>query len=226
MTPQEQQLLQDFLTQLVEVKGIAKDPAADALIAQALAKQPDAAYLLVQRSLLVGNALTEAQAQIARLEAQVQAARPAQSAGGFLDASSWGRRGAQTASSPTAAATSLTGTPLGGPARGMTPAAAMAATPQPAARSGFLGNMAATAAGVVGGAFLFQGLSHMMNSDSASQSAQNQPATLDSTPLPPTSTAATGTGHDGYDGGSSSYDMASYDTSNDAGSGDESSGDA
>ena len=239
MTPQEQQLLENFLAQLVEVKGIAKDPAADALIAQAVARQPDAAYLLVQRALMVGDALTEAQAQIARLEAQLHAARPAQPANGFLDAATWGRRGAHTASSAPAA-TSVTGAPLGAAVgapvsatgRPLAPAAMapapMAAAPQ-AGRSNFLGSMAATAAGVVGGAFLFQGLSHMMHGNSPAQTAQNaqtQPTPFDDTPLPPTSTAAADTGHDGYDGGNTSYDnTALNDTGNDASFDDGSSAD-
>ena len=49
MTAKESQMLQDFLTQLTQANGIAKDPEADALINAAVSRQPDAAYLLVQR---------------------------------------------------------------------------------------------------------------------------------------------------------------------------------
>jgi hypothetical protein len=47
MTPQESQMLQEFLTQLTQAKGIAKDSEADALIRAAMSQQPDAGYLLV-----------------------------------------------------------------------------------------------------------------------------------------------------------------------------------
>lgn len=71
MTPQEQLLLDDFLQRLAAVNGVAKDAQADALIHQRLAGQPDALYLLVQRSLLQQHALDAAKAQIAQLQAQV-----------------------------------------------------------------------------------------------------------------------------------------------------------
>src|SRR4029453_17567042 len=70
MTPQENQLLQDFLAQLTRAQVVTKDPDAQALIARALAKQPDAAYLLVQRALLLEQALKQAQAEIAQLQEQ------------------------------------------------------------------------------------------------------------------------------------------------------------
>lgn len=162
MSPQESQALQDFLNQLIQARGIAKDPQADALIASAVAQQPDAAYLLVQRALLVDQALNAAKVQIANLQSQIQAAQtPAR---GFLDpANAWGNSAAP-ASRPTA-------TPY--PSAPMQQQAAPAyQTPlqAPAAAPGFfgggignvLGNVATTAAGVAGGAFLFQGIEHLM----------------------------------------------------------------
>ena len=47
MNPSDEKMLQDFLGQLVQARGVAKDPEADALIARAVAQQPDAAYLLM-----------------------------------------------------------------------------------------------------------------------------------------------------------------------------------
>lgn len=93
MSPQENQSLQDFLNQLVQVRGIAKDPQADAIINSAVAQQPDAAYLLVQRALLMEQALNTAKTQIATLQRQLlqatQTAQPAPS-GNFFDANAWG----------------------------------------------------------------------------------------------------------------------------------------
>ena len=88
MTPPERQLLEDFLNQLTGVRGTVKDPQAEALIANAVATQPDAAYLLVQRVMLMDRALASAKAQIAQLQAQL----PANTVGGgFLGGSGRGR---------------------------------------------------------------------------------------------------------------------------------------
>lgn len=166
MSPQENQSLQDFLTQLVQVRGIAKDPQADAIINSAVAQQPDAAYLLVQRALLMEQALNTAKTQIATLQRQLsQAAQPAPS-GNFFDANAWGN------SAPAVAR------PSGAPMMAA-PTYPPASTPSmqntaPVASPGFfgggagsmLGTVAATAAGVAGGAFLFQGIEHLMHPNS------------------------------------------------------------
>lgn len=157
MTPQENQALQDFLNQLTQVRGIPKDPQAEAMISSAVSQQPDAAYLLVQRAMLLDQALNGAKAQIAQLQNELQS-RQSSGAGGFLDsATAWGR--------------SATGAPQPAPA---SPAYTQNPAPMqnaaPAARPGFLGggggsflgNMAATAAGVAGGAFLFQGIENLL----------------------------------------------------------------
>jgi hypothetical protein len=173
MNQQESQLLQSFLDQLVQVRGITKDRDADAMIARALSQQPDAAYLLTQRALLQDQALEAAQARIVELERQAAAPSAPAAASSFLSGGGWGRR-PQAASTP-AVETSVTGRPL--------PANRMAAVP-PAASAGFgratgggfLPTMAATAAGVIGGAFLFQGIQHLMNSGASAQPAGNAAA--------------------------------------------------
>ncbi|RGA57306.1 DUF2076 family protein, partial [Klebsiella pneumoniae] len=68
MSPQEQQALENFLAQLTQARVGAKDPQAEARILDAVARQPDAAYLLVQRAMLLDQALASAQAQIATLQ--------------------------------------------------------------------------------------------------------------------------------------------------------------
>ena len=88
MNPQERALLQEFLQRLIQIRGIEKDPQADALIAQAVAQQPDAAYLLVQRALLLEQALEAAKAEIAQLNDQLRGGGER----GFLaDANGWGQ---------------------------------------------------------------------------------------------------------------------------------------
>ena len=155
MSPEENQLLTTFLTQLSQVNGIVKDPQAAAMIADTAARQPDATYLLVQRALLQDQAIKTARERIAALEAQVRAA-PAATSGSFLDAgnNAWGRSTTLPASA---------GYPTAPPQ--YAPAATMPAAGGLFGGGGgsFLTTMAATAAGVAGGAFLFQGIESMMH---------------------------------------------------------------
>jgi hypothetical protein len=172
MNQQENQFLQDFLNQLVQARGIAKDPQADTLIASAVSQQPDAAYLLVQRALMAEQALNAAKAQIAALQNQLQSAQSSSgSATGFLDAANaWG---SSASNAPRTVSPALM--PVPGQQQFAAPSQPQYAVPNQApARaaatpgflsgggSGFLGNMAATAAGVAGGALLFQGIGSMM----------------------------------------------------------------
>jgi hypothetical protein len=142
MTPQENQVLQKFLTQLAQAQVSTKDPDAQAMISTALAQQPDAAYLLVQRALLLEQALQQAKSQLAQLQEQ-------------RDPVAGGNRAASQAWPSTAGAA---------PA----PVSAPQAQPAPQVAStssgwgSFLGTAASTAAGVAGGAFLFQGLEGLL----------------------------------------------------------------
>jgi hypothetical protein len=79
MNPHEQAILENFLDKLVRVRGTRKIPEADAMIRRAVDRQPDAAYLLVQRSLMLGQALEETKARLAEYEL-------GQEQGSFLDA--------------------------------------------------------------------------------------------------------------------------------------------
>lgn len=171
MSPQETQVLQDFLNQLIQVHGIAKDPQADAIIANAVSQQPDAVYLLVQRALLMDQALTTAKAHITTLQNQLQAAQSSPPA--FLDPkNAWGNNVA-TAPRPAAAPMASVSAPY------QTPIPPQAPTAAPSFFGGGMGNVlgtvAATAAGVAGGAFLFQGIEHMM-SHNGTQGFLDQPS--------------------------------------------------
>jgi len=189
MTPQERSLLESFLAQLVQVRSVNKDPEAERLIARAVEQQPDATYLLVQRALLLGQALEQAKTRIAELEETGRGQ-------GFLDpnASGWaspsgpssgaaGRAGYAPApgnSGPSygtgapgfgpayGGGTSGGGPAIGGapgygaPTYGATPVyPAYGAPPVGGGFSSFLGQAAATAAGVAGGEFLFQGIENL-----------------------------------------------------------------
>lgn len=150
MNPQEQQLLEDFLQRLAAVRGVAKDPQADSLIQQRLASQPDALYLLVQRSLLQQQALDNAKAQIAQLQAQLGG----QGGGSFLGGQAGAWNQSQAATPPPAQAPGWRERLFGG--------GAPAPQAQPAAAPSFLASAATTAAGVAGGMFLFNGIESLM----------------------------------------------------------------
>jgi hypothetical protein len=150
MNPQEKVQLEQFLQQLNSTQAGAKDSDANALIAESVKQQPDAAYLLVQRAMGLEMALQVAQKQMADMQAQIDQTNKPSS--GFLSGiNSWGRAA---------------------PAQS-TPANAMAARPaagaaqQSAWGSGMLGAIATTAVGVVAGSMLYQGIQSMMGHGSA-----------------------------------------------------------
>lgn len=149
MNTEEKRLLSEFLDQLKGIRGIQKDEEAMRLIKEAADSQPDALYLLVQKTLLQDQALNGAKAQIAALQRELADARRNEGAtGGFLGNNPWGA-------------------PAGRPAPAAAPQAYTQAVPASVAMGAspfgsFLGSAAATAAGVAGGAFLFQGLESLM----------------------------------------------------------------
>ncbi|TSP13718.1 DUF2076 family protein [Cupriavidus campinensis] len=161
MTPQDTQALDNFLTQLTQARAQGKDPQAAAMIADAVARQPDAAYLLVQRAMLLDHALADARAQIAGLQQQLQQLQQGQAAQGY---------GARGFADGDVAWGNSVGRGVA-PVAPMQPAPAAPMQPAPPARGGFLsggfgsalGSIATTAAGVAGGAFLFQGIEHLFN---------------------------------------------------------------
>ncbi|QSA98229.1 DUF2076 domain-containing protein [Methylococcus sp. EFPC2] len=154
ITPQERDLLTQFLNQLKAAPAPQKESEADSLIREAIAQQPDAAYLLVQRSLLLEQALDGAKAQIAELQAQVQAVQSGQNRG-FLGNNPW--------AGPANTANSTNSVPGSGqyqiPRFQQAYGGAQGST---GGGAGFLGNIASTAAGVVAGSFLFQGIENLL----------------------------------------------------------------
>lgn len=158
MSPSDTQKLHEFLAQLVQARGVQKDPEADALIRRAVEQQPDAAYLLVQRALLMEQALDAARSRIAMLESQLH--NEQRSGGSFLDPATWGNRHrAHHTSHPSyqqphhmswqhafPGFSNRSGGFLGGGGGG-----------------GLLGSIAATAAGVAAGSFLFHGLDNIFH---------------------------------------------------------------
>src|SRR5262249_41212411 len=141
-----------------QVRGVKKDPEAERMIAEAIRQQPDATYLVIQRALLLDQALEQAKARIAALE-QAEAGRGQ----GFLDPSA-SRSGNSPSVVPGQPVPQNPGyAPAPYPQYGAPPAYPAYAAPPVAGGgfSSFLGQAAATAAGVAGGEFLFQGIENM-----------------------------------------------------------------
>lgn len=173
MTPQDVQALEAFLSQLTQARVDTKDPQAASMIAEAAARQPDAAYLLVQRTMLQERALLNAQTQIASLQNQLQAAQTAAGNGGrgFIDDNAWGQhagRAPQPAPTPYQQVPQYQSAQYPSPQYQAAPAQPPVQQPQ---RPGFLsggfgstlGTIATTAAGVAGGAMLFQGIENLFH---------------------------------------------------------------
>ena len=187
MNTQEQQLLQDLFQRLQQTHGAAKDPQADAEIRAGLAAVPDAPYWLAQRTLVLEQALQQAQQQIAQLQQQAAAA---QGGNNFLSGglgTDFGRRPeaqefqpafqnqGRPAEMPTQ--TAQTSAPSwrerwfgGAPSTRMAAPAAPMSAPMSGGGSSFLGNAAATAAGMAGGMFLFNGLENLLGGHHGSNS--------------------------------------------------------
>jgi len=165
MQSQERELITGLFGRLQPFESQPRDSEAEALIKDLAARQPAAAYLLVQTVLVQEQALKAAQERIAQLEAGAGAA-PASS--GFLGSAPkigpWGAQPAAPIAPP--APVSPTRSPL-----------QAAVAPQPAG-GGFLRTAMATAAGVAGGALLFEGIRGLMGSNPGpfGQSAAAQPA--------------------------------------------------
>jgi len=151
MTPMERNMLQDFLSKLTSVRNITKDPEADMMIKQALSTQPDAGYILVQNILLMQHSITELNARVAELETK-QTNVP--------QASFLGNQN-QNAVKSYFGAQSQNYQPQPQPQQQYPNQAA-----QGSGFGDFLRSAGTTAAGVAGGMFLFEGVSHLFGSSS------------------------------------------------------------
>ena len=168
MTPEEQNLISSLFDRLGQASNQPKDAEADQLIRSKVAEIPAAPYMLVQSTLVMQQALTNAQNRIAALEKQVAEAKTGagsqQTGGSFLSgvASLFG--GGQPHGQPQRA-TPPPPPPQPAMQPPQPPQPAAYAYPPPAPRSGtggFLQGALTTAAGVAGGALLFQGIESLI----------------------------------------------------------------
>ena len=185
MNPQEKELLTTLLGRLKNAPREPKDPEAEALIRQATTEQPDLPYYLVQTVLIQDLSLHQAQQRIGDLEKQLadaqQSAKP--TVGSFLGGLFGSRPPAQASApaqpGPWSRSPQVAAAPPAQPYSQPGYAQQPGYGPQPgygqqppgggfmggglggAGGGGFLRSAAATAAGVAGGALLFQGISSL-----------------------------------------------------------------
>ena len=144
MNPQESALINELFDRVAQSSGQQRDQQAEQLIESKIASTPHAPYVLAQSTIILQQAVIAAQARIAALEKQVSEAGNQAQGGSFLSG-----------------VANLFGPPQTSPTRSVVPppAPAQVAAPQ---GGGFLQNAMATAAGVAGGALLFQCIENLM----------------------------------------------------------------
>src|SRR5688572_22656907 len=152
MQSEERELITGLFGRLQPFESQPRDGEAEALIKDLAVRQPAAPYLLVQTVLVQEQALKAAQERIAELEARAGAA-PA--ASGFL--------GSAPKISPWGAPAAPAAPPSVPPTR--SPLQAAVAPQQGGGGGSFLRSAMATAAGVAGGALLFEGIRNLMGSN-------------------------------------------------------------
>jgi hypothetical protein len=177
MTPDEHRLLTDLFSRIGGSSESRRDPEAEAVIADEIRRRPYAPYVMAQTVIVQEQALKGAAARIEELENLVRRleTRKNESTGSFLGGSDGDFLGRNRTSVPVA------GRPVASARasrddvwnRGMDlpPSRMPPHLGRPGARTGtgggsFLGSALATAAGIAGGALLFQGLSHLFSDPS------------------------------------------------------------
>jgi len=204
MQSQERDLIQGLFDRLKPYETQPRDPEVERLLAGLIAGQPGAPYLLTQTVLVQEHALKAAQDRIAELEAKAAAAAAKP---GFLDsAPKIGPWGAAPSAAPAASAAPV-------PARSPLQAQAAPAFGAPAG-GGFLRSALATAAGVAGGALLFDGIRNLLGHSGSPFGAFDTSASA-SPLMPPDQISSADLAQD--DGTADNYD-ATYDDSNNDGS--------
>lgn len=173
MTPEERQLLNALADRVKSVPPQQKDPEADQFLRQLVMERPDTAYILAQTVIMQDFALRNAQAQIDDMRQQLEGPPPQQErSGSFLGGLFGGSAPQQPTSQPSGSVPRVN--PWGPssqaqPPRGYAPepypysGGPTGPTMQPSQTGDFLRNAAGTAAGVAGGALLFQGIQSLFS---------------------------------------------------------------
>jgi hypothetical protein len=185
MEQNERQMIDGLFDKLrqAEQQSGPRDPGAEKQIAEALARQPAAAYYMAQVILVQEHAVQAQNQRIQELEKQL-AERPAAGGGGFLSGL-FGGGANQQAAAPAARTpvmapgTAFGGQPAGQPlGRGWSNQAAPAQAGGFGGGGGFLASALTTAAGVAGGVMLANALGGMFGGEAhaAEHAAAAEPA--------------------------------------------------
>ena len=163
MTSDERILISTLFDRLNQAGAQPKDAEADEFIRTKVSEQPSTPYLLVQSTLVMQQALAAAQSRIAGLEKRLaEETRPSQEPGGSFLSGVANLFGAGQPSPQPAPRSAQMPPPL--PAQSAQTSTNAPPPIQQAAPSGggFLQGALSTAAGVAGGALLFQGIQNLM----------------------------------------------------------------
>jgi hypothetical protein len=146
MTPEENTLITALFDRLSQSSTQYRDAEAERLILAKVAENPHAPYQLAQSTIVLQQAVTSAQSRIAALEKQLaESSSQSPGSGSFLSG-----------------VANLFSAPQTAPIRPVTqspPPIPMQQAPQ---GGGFLQTALSTAAGVAGGALLFQGIENLL----------------------------------------------------------------
>ena len=163
MTPQERELVTALFDRLAALEQNPRDPEAERLIAQGVARAPHALYPLVQTVLLQDEALKRANTRIEELEGNASEPRGGSFLGAVRNTVLGPAAGSGRGSVPSVRPSGVwnTGQVNVGAAPPPMPSAMM---PGPMAGAGgsFLGTAAAAAVGMIGGSLLFNGIRGLM----------------------------------------------------------------
>jgi hypothetical protein len=246
MTPQERQLVDEMFGRLARLEDAPRDPDAERAIADGLRRAPHAVYALVQTTLVQDEALKRANARIQELEGGQPQEQDQQR--GFLDNmrdALFGheerrgsvptvRPGGQGSSGVWGPGQSQSAPPPPPPGYG----SSYGPGPSPVGSGGsFLGTAAASAAGVIGGAMLLNGIRSMFGhssgaaaydpgsswgggspwgGDSAANSELARKAGIDNVGSSPSASRDDDSRHAGFSSGDDQDDIdTGYDDSND-----------
>ncbi|TPI11628.1 DUF2076 domain-containing protein [Mesorhizobium sp. B4-1-3] len=171
MTPEERQVITAIFERLRTAENHPRDPEAERLIADLVARQPYAPYAMAQSLYVSEQALLRLNSRISELEAQLQEARSKPQSGGFLSGLFGGDPPEPRPTSPGSGSQYPQGQPGYAPDAPASPAgsgrqsgpwggqAQSGPWGAPAQGGGFLHNALTTAAGVAGGMVVANALS-------------------------------------------------------------------
>lgn len=197
MNVDERNMIAALFERLRGAESAYRDPEAEDFIARQVIQQPHAPYAMAQTLIVQQQALDAAKARIETLQADLEEARNSGRGGSFLPSASpspWGPRASEAMGAPSAYGQSQQGGMFG--RQGYEPSQPYGAPPsyaQPASGGGgFLSGALQTAAGVAGGALLFEGVRSLFGGGEAHAASGEASRFADATPQSDDAPAAGG----------------------------------